>query len=71
VFFACDFGSDVRLDAGTLSSQMEAWRAINPIAVEQRHSPHMECGAGRDQVLRQGSAFEEAESRTRVKLNVH
>src|SRR5215469_3991809 len=67
----CDLGSDMRFDAGTLGSQMEAWGTVNPIAVEKRHGRHMECGAGCGQILRQRGAFEETESGAGMKLDVH
>lgn len=71
MFFTRNFSPNMRLNTGTLGSQMEARRAINTIAVEQSHGGHVECGAGCDQVLRQSSAFEKTESGTRVKFDVH
>jgi hypothetical protein len=71
MFLACDFCPNVRLNTSAFGSQMESRRSVNAITIEQRHGGHMKGGAGRNQVLRQSSAFEKAESGTRVKLDVH
>jgi hypothetical protein len=61
----------MRFDPCFLRCHVETRGAIHAIAVEQRHGRHIQVGAGRDQILRQRSPFEEAESRTGVKLDVH
>ena len=64
------FCSDVRLDLELFRCQMETWRTIDAVGVEQRHGGHVEPGTGRYQFLGQGRSFEEAESRAGVKLDV-
>jgi hypothetical protein len=50
---------------------MEARRSINSIHIQQRTRWHLETGAHLHHVLWQRRSFEEAESRTRMKLDVH
>jgi len=45
--------------------------AVEAVAIEQGHGGHMLLGAGGDQVLGQGSAFEEAEGGTGVEFDEH
>ncbi len=70
-FFARDFRSDVRFDSRFLCRHVETRRAIESVAIEQRHGRHLQVGAGRDQIFGQGSAFEKTESRAGVELDVH
>ena len=59
------------LEVCSLGGQVEAWGAVEAVAIEQGHGGHMLLGAGGDQVLGQGSAFEEAEGGTGVEFDVH
>ena len=48
---AGDLGADVRADACFLGRHVEAGRAVDSVAVEERHGGHAEIGAGRDQLF--------------------
>ena len=60
----------MRLDPSLLCGHIKTGRAIDAIAVKQRHGGHMELSASGDQVLRQGGAFQKAESRAGVEFDV-
>ena len=57
-------------DAGLFRRHMKAWRAVDSVAVEQRHSRTSEVRADGYQLFRKRRAFQKAESRTRVEFNV-
>src|SRR5260370_41070255 len=64
----------MRLDPGLFSGEMEAWRTVYSIAIEQRHRRHdrrLEVRAHRDQFLGNRSPFEEADRGAGMKFNVH
>jgi hypothetical protein len=61
----------VRFDFGFVSGQVKARGAVNAVGVEQRDGGQFELGADCDEFLGQGRAFEKAESRAGVKLDVH
>src|SRR6266851_1462816 len=65
-----DFRTDVCLKPDLLCCQMKTRRAIEAVSVEQCHGWHVELGTDRCQFLGYGCAFEEAESRAGVKLDV-
>ena len=67
---ACHFGADVGFEADFVGGEVEARGAVDAVGIEQRHGGHFEVGAHADQFLRQGRAFEEAESGTGVKFDV-
>jgi hypothetical protein len=50
---------------------MKTRRAVEAVSVEQRHGWHVELGTDRYQLLGDGCAFEEAESRTSMEFDVH
>src|SRR5258706_16222825 len=60
-------GSHARL----LSGHVEAWRAVDAVAVGERDGRQFERGGVRGQLLGQGSAGQEAEGGTGVELYVH
>jgi hypothetical protein len=68
---ASDFRTDVGADAGFFRSHVKARRAIDPVAVEQRHGRHAQRRASADKFFRHGSAFKKAETATGVEFNVH
>src|SRR5687768_6099707 len=51
-----DLGADVRLDSIPFRGEMKPRRAINPIAIEQRHRRHLQLNAGGNQLFRHRSA---------------
>ena len=57
-------------DAGLLRRHVEAGRAVDAVAVEQRHRGHAEIHACADQFLGDASAFQEAEGGAGVKFDV-
>jgi len=61
----------MRLDIELLGREMKTRRAIDSVAIEQRHRRHLVLGTYLGQFLRNRSSFEEAESRTGVEFNVH
>jgi hypothetical protein len=62
---------DVRLDPRLLRRQMKARRPIHPIAIQQRHRRHSKAGTHSDKFLWKRCAFQEAESGTGVKFDIH
>jgi hypothetical protein len=68
---ARNFGADVCFEADFLRGEVESRGAENTVGVEQRHCRQMELGAHSDKFLRQGCAFEKAESGTSVEFDVH
>src|SRR5215831_2424932 len=64
------FGADVGLDAGFFSREMESWRAVNAITIEERHCRHTVFGARTGEFFGQSSAIEEAESGRSVEFNI-
>src|SRR5579863_10510240 len=67
----CDFRADVSLDPNLFHCHVKTRRAVDAISVEQCHGGHIQTSADSCQILRQGRAFEEAESRAGVKFDVH
>src|SRR6516162_1027815 len=67
---AGDFRADVRAEAGLLRRHVKARGAIDAVAVHQRHRRHAELGAGPDELLGNGSAFEKTEAGAGVELDV-
>ena len=61
----------MRLDPRFLRRHVETRRAIDAVAIEQRHGRHVQVRAGGNQVLRQGGAFEKAERRTGMEFDKH
>src|SRR5258705_101991 len=61
----------MRLDLRLLRRHVKTRRAINAVAIQQRHRWHLQFGAARYQAFGQGRPFEEAERGTRMKLYVH
>src|SRR5215218_7898615 len=59
-------GADVCFDAVLLTAEVKSRCAINSVAVEQGHRRHFHGEAGRDQLFRDGRAFEKAERRPRM-----
>jgi hypothetical protein len=58
---ACHFGADVSFEPDFIGREVKAWRAVDAIAVEQRHGRHVVVGTHANQFLGQGRAFEKAE----------
>src|SRR5208337_3365983 len=61
----------MRLDPDLFCGEMEARRAVQTIAIEQRHRRHSQVRAHRDQFLGKRSPFEKAERGAGMELNVH
>jgi hypothetical protein len=61
----------VRFNLYFLRGQVKARSAVNAVGVEQRHGGQLELSTCGYQLLGQGSAFQKAESRAGVKLDVH
>ena len=60
----------MRFDLQLFHRQMKARRAIDAIAIEQRHRRHLVLCADLGQLLGNRSPFEKAESGTGVKFDV-
>ena len=65
-----DFSADVRLYAGFLRSEVEPWRAVNSVAIEERNRRHRIFGAYANKFFGQGSALEKAECGAGMELDV-
>src|ERR1700676_2608718 len=50
---------------------MKAWRAVDPVGIEQCHGGHAQPGTHPCQILRQRRPFEKAKSRSCMKLDIH
>src|SRR5579862_3927898 len=61
----------MRPDLRLLCRHIKTRRAIDAVAVEQGHGWHIQVGTRGNQVLRQGGAFEKAESRAGMEFNEH
>ena len=59
------------LEFHSLGGQVEAWGAVEAVAIEQGHGGHAQTGTGGDQVFGQRSAFEKAEGGAGVEFNEH
>jgi hypothetical protein len=70
IFADRDFGAKQRADAGLFRGEVESGRAVNAVAVEQRHRREPALGAHAGQRFGNGSSFQEAEGRVGVKLDV-
>src|SRR5579863_1967346 len=68
---ATDFRADVRANAEFVCGQVELWRAIKAIAIEQRHRGHAKRGAGSCQLLWRRTASEKTKCRAGVQFDVH
>ena len=51
--------------------QMKTGRAVDAVAIEQRHGGHVVIRAQAGQFFGQGSAFEKTECGSRVEFDVH
>jgi hypothetical protein len=69
--FTAYFRANMGFEFYSLGGQVEAWGAVEAVAIEQGHGGHLLLGANGDQVLGQGSALEEAEGGTGVEFDVH
>ena len=66
-----DFGADVCANFVFQRGVMKARRSIQPVAIEQRHCRKLNLRGAPRQSFGKGSAFEKAESRSRVEFDVH
>src|SRR5207249_960950 len=66
-----DFGADVGANAGLLRRHVEAWSAVDAVAVEERHGRYVQLRAQGGQLLRQRSALEKAEGGPGMEFDVH
>jgi len=67
---ACDFGADVRADAGLFRGHVEACGAGDVVVVENRKGREVECGRAGDQLFWYRGAFEKTESGARMEFDV-
>jgi hypothetical protein len=65
------FGPDDRLQTGTFRRKMEARRAVDAVAIEQRERRIAERGGAVDQRLGERRAVEKRKGGRRVQLDVH
>ena len=70
VFGDSEFGSDVRFDFGVLGGEVETWRSVEAVVVEEGYGWHAVVGASADEGFGQGSAFQKAESRAGVEFDI-
>jgi hypothetical protein len=68
---ARDLRPDVRRDSGLLRREVEARRAVDAVAVHDRHCGHAVLSGCPGELLGERRAFQEGECRTGVKLDVH
>src|SRR6266568_4859115 len=66
-----NLGSNMRPRPRPLCSDVEAWRAVESVAIEQCHGGHIELGAARHQQLGQRCAFEKTEGGAGMEFDVH
>ena len=67
---AGDFAADVGAHAGLLGGHVEARRAVDAVAVEQRHGGHVEAARSAGKLFRHAGAFEKAEGGAGVEFDV-
>jgi hypothetical protein len=60
----------MRLDLGFFRCHVKARSAVNTIAIEQRHSRHLQFSAARNQALGQGRTFKKTECGAGMKFDV-
>ncbi len=67
---AGNFAPDVCPYAGFFGRHMKSWRTVDAIAVQQRHSGHIQACACAGKLFRHAGAFQKAEGGARVQFDV-
>ncbi len=68
---ASNLGADMGAQSGLLRGHVEARRAVDAVAVHQRHGRHIELRAGAGEFLGHAAAFEEGECGAGVEVDEH